>query len=998
MNSNQCGIRPCKRISSRLISLIILILISYRAPHKTEAAQYFDPAFKWKSLKTEHFWIHYHQGLEPVALKMTELAESVHRELVREIGWKPSMRTDVVLVDSSDLSNGMAMPFPYNRVEIYISRPMNGSVLSTFDNWLKLVFLHEYTHILNIDMISGFPSATRNFPGRCCFPNAFVPVWVQEGSSVLHESMGNGMGRNNSSYVDMIIRMEVLSGEFKSISEASHFPRSWPRGNVPYLYGGLFIDYLEKRYGKRSFAEFMHENSDNLIPYSDNIYPIPCLFNKDAKDVYGKSFPRLWKEWEKFIKEKYTLQYRSITEKPLTPEKIISHHENDSLLPRFNSSGTSIFYIKKSSRDQDRLTEYNIAKKTTGELSRVFYPNSLTVKDNGEVYLTDVNFFRSFSLYYDIYRSGDDSRQLTRGKRTTYIDVSADGKQFTGVRTSRDRYSLFITGPGFRDEKEIIKNSRVQISSPRFSPDGERIVFTIKDERGFTDLAVYSRSTGSFTRLTSDLFSDIQPDWHPDGKRIVFSSDRNGIFNLYEYSLINGRISPLTNLVGGGFTPDISPDGKKIVFASYKSGGHVISLMDYPDKPAVSGKGDRVKLSQEFFTLQGELKPEPSGKYTPSSYNPVYSVLPTLLIPLFAFEEIYTDKNDMLFGAATFGWDTLFRHNYYLMAYGYREQKRATVIANYTYSRFYPDISLGYVDENLFFGEDKFPWEGENRGPLARELSRFGFISIYFPFNRISYRQMFQLSYIYERVYTDTYLPGNPVEKTETTFPRIQGVYTFSNTENYVYSISSEKGRYIMLMGDVFNDKIGSDSNIFRGRIEYSEFLPGFLNNNVLMARLRGGFTRNNREYLSQYDIGNENKRYRVDESFDSDQWGMRGYVPGSEYGDNIATATLEYRFPLLQADAGILTIPVMFRDIWMNLFVEYGDVWNGSPDINDFRTSAGAELHIKFTLGYWLDLVGFVGYAAGFDRGGEKVIYYGISTTLDELLNNKIKRVDYLR
>jgi hypothetical protein len=87
-----------------------------------------------------------------------------------------------------------------------------------------------------------------------------------------------------------------------------------------------------------------------------------------------------------------------------------------------------------------------------------------------------------------------------------------------------------------------------------------------------------------------------------------------------------------------------------------------------------------------------------------------------------------------------------------------------------------------------------------------------------------------------------------------------------------------------------------------------------------------------------------------------------------------------------------------MFRDIWMNLFVEYGDVWNSSPDINDFRTSAGAELYIKFTVGYWLDIAGYVGYAAGFNRDGEKTIYFGFTSMLDEFLNNKIKRLDYLR
>ncbi len=112
------------------------------------------------------------------------------------------------------------------------------------------------------------PLAGRYILGRfpLFFPNIFLPVWTLEGNAVYHESKDSKFGRNNSTYADMIMRTEAAYDGLKSIDKASHFPREWPMGNVPYLYGGLFVQYLERTYGTGSFAAYMHENADNIIP------------------------------------------------------------------------------------------------------------------------------------------------------------------------------------------------------------------------------------------------------------------------------------------------------------------------------------------------------------------------------------------------------------------------------------------------------------------------------------------------------------------------------------------------------------------------------------------------------------------------------------------------------------------------------------------------------------------------------------------------------------
>ena len=343
-------------LSSCAMTLFFLLL-----PASNQAAILFDPGLTWRSIKTEHFWIHYHQGLESAAQRMSVIAEKVHDRLSSELKWAPALRTDVVLVDSTDTANGSASPYPFNRIQIYITRPEPGSCNSAFDDWLEYVFTHEYVHILDIDMAHGLSRAGRCVLGRnpLFYPNLFQPIWILEGDAVYHESHKPLFGRINSTYTDMVMRTEAISGRFKSIDLASSFPREWPRGRVPYLYGGLFVQYLEKTYGQNSFNRFMHHNADNIIPFSNNIYPIPFLFNRDAHHVYQKPFFFLWRDWQKEITVRQASQAEKIIARGLTPLAYISGTSANALMPVFNSTDTAVYYIMNSTRKGNHLMSFD---------------------------------------------------------------------------------------------------------------------------------------------------------------------------------------------------------------------------------------------------------------------------------------------------------------------------------------------------------------------------------------------------------------------------------------------------------------------------------------------------------------------------------------------------------------------------------------------------------------------------------------------------------------
>ena len=104
----------------------------------------------------------------------------------------------------------------------------------------------------------------------------------------------------------------------------------------------------------------------------------------------------------------------------------------------------------------------------------------------------------------------------------------------------------------------------------------------------------------------------------------------------------------------------------------------------------------------------------------------------------------------------------------------------------------------------------------------------------------------------------------------------------------------------------------------------------------MIMLNLRGGIITNRPEYLTSFSLG-KFKNGKIGDFFsDNSSMGLRGFPAGKVYADKTAAATIEYRLPVIQADAGIKTFPALFRDTWLSLFFDYGNVWDSNPKIKD--------------------------------------------------------------
>jgi Tol biopolymer transport system component len=114
-----------------------------------------------------------------------------------------------------------------------------------------------------------------------------------------------------------------------------------------------------------------------------------------------------------------------------------------------------------------------------------------------------------------------------------------------------------------------------------FSPDGRSLVF-VSERDGDYEIFLFDLETGTVRQLTRNTAVDFTPAWSPDGSRIAFSSNRDGDHEIYVMSSDGEDQKRLTEAPGVDIYPEFSPDGMKIVFATERAGtnGRDIWTMD----------------------------------------------------------------------------------------------------------------------------------------------------------------------------------------------------------------------------------------------------------------------------------------------------------------------------------------------------------------------------------------------------------------------------------
>jgi serine/threonine-protein kinase len=142
-------------------------------------------------------------------------------------------------------------------------------------------------------------------------------------------------------------------------------------------------------------------------------------------------------------------------------------------------------------------------------------------------------------------------------------------------------------------------------ANPRFAPDARRLTVDITPARGASDVWVVDQARGSRTRVTREAASDFGALWTPDGRELIYMSERP-LFELYRAAADGSR--PPAQLIGGGhdrILGAISADGRLASF--------VLSVSRGSDLWTVSLQGPaapRQYLANGFYLGHPALSPD----------------------------------------------------------------------------------------------------------------------------------------------------------------------------------------------------------------------------------------------------------------------------------------------------------------------------------------------------------------------------------------------------
>jgi eukaryotic-like serine/threonine-protein kinase len=268
--------------------------------------------------------------------------------------------------------------------------------------------------------------------------------------------------------------------------------------------------------------------------------------------------------------------------------------------PAFSPDGRTVAFIRSPS---SQVSDIQLVPVTGGEPRRLTHDNLfLTSKlawtaDGREIIFSSVRG-GLYSLWRVQVTGGLPSRVIGVGEDALSPAVSMRGGRLAYVYQKRDINIWRAPGPNSKARDvapmKLIASTRKD-DGPQYSPDGKRIVFT-SDRSGNYEIWVSTSDGQNPTQLTNFGGSHTgTPRWSPDGTRIAFDSRPDGHSSIYVIGMDGGNLRRLTVGTAEGVLPSWSRDGKWIYFGSRRSGDWQIWKIPAEDGKAVQvthGGGD----------------------------------------------------------------------------------------------------------------------------------------------------------------------------------------------------------------------------------------------------------------------------------------------------------------------------------------------------------------------------------------------------------------------
>jgi hypothetical protein len=590
------------------LSRVILLITVVVAPELASAQlgyhfgrnkiQYSD--FDWQIMRTPHFDIYHYPEMEELAEMGAAFAEEAYEELENRFSFSLNHRVPLIFYSSNlhfketNVTPGFIPDGVGGFFEFMKGRvvvPANGDI-----HRFRRVIRHEIVHVFTHSKVARVMRDHRQALTR------FLPLWFTEG---LAEYWSGPPDHQH----EMVMRDAVLSNYLVPLESMFRIQGSY----LMYKQGEAICRFVADTYGEEKILRLM-----------ENFWKDQS-FNTVMEVTLHERFPVIAQKWDHWLRSHYYKILDDTDTPMLASQGIVNRGFNAK--PAFwgnAKDGRWLFYV---------------ANKTG-------YTN---------LYAVPVD---------SMYRPVDKERIVVRGERgerfesfhlfESRMDISEDGKlAFSTKSGGRDVVHVYdVVGEELLNTYEL--PDQVAIYSPSWAPDDQTMVFSSIDRSGFSDLYLFDTVSGDLRQLTNDVYDDRDPDISPDGRYIVFSSDRtsfgeHGARNIFIYDLRTDHVRYATYGDQNDFSPRWSPDGQSIVYTSSRRdstgrfGGQDVWVTDMSDLDGGSGPlaslalvDEAEALTPEILATEGRTSTQLT-RYTSAAFDPVWT--PDNRIVLATFEQ-----------------------------------------------------------------------------------------------------------------------------------------------------------------------------------------------------------------------------------------------------------------------------------------------------------------------------------------------------------------------
>lgn len=583
-----------KKSILRQILWVILMKFGFFSP---VSAQFYDtfqrPHLTWYEIQTHHFRIIFHEGLEDVAMRSAHILETQYPILQNKIGG--SLRKYPVVINGyNDMANGYVTTLHF-RMEIE-APPIAGKILNpNAASRLESLLAHELVHALHFSELGnkGFTRFLAVFsPDIARSVHGLSPPGFREGLATHVESdlVPDKSGRGHFAPFTNQFYSNLHSSDRWNLSQMlTPSPVTRP-GDRYYIAGYHFTRWL------------IESNDSTLVPKSLRTFANFPLLGYVPHMWYhtGKSPSKLYRE---FIQHELNQHGHRDSGPGSTLDQITilntgTHADKNGHMvyyPHWIDDQT-ILYYGSFYNDRSGFFTYNLAESKEIPILRTRIDESFRFDiSNGSLFWAryrphlyhDNRYFTDIQHYHI---PTEQLRLITKDSRVRQPVITESGilalqsraDQHIPVQIEREEIADLLP-PSF-DHTEIdfnIFDHRVNRVNGRIAA-----IATVQAKTGI----YISRSAHAYPNfsLPPDIYFDgsmlFDLHWSPDGKYLLFTSDRLGVVHIYAFNTMNQELRQLTSGVENTMEPSISPDMDRMALVLLRNNLRHLSVLPFdPD-------------------------------------------------------------------------------------------------------------------------------------------------------------------------------------------------------------------------------------------------------------------------------------------------------------------------------------------------------------------------------------------------------------------------------